>query len=96
MTEECSKNKSMFRDINADDDDPEVTEIESLCMNCEEKVRTWALIGLCNFSDNTWILSTLLTAFTIETVHLHLIMCGRHVQLGFINVALFKHDFQYT
>lgn len=37
MTTE-SQNKSMFRDINADDDDPEVTEIESICMNCEEQV----------------------------------------------------------
>lgn len=30
-------NKPLFRDINADDADPEVTEIESLCVNCEEQ-----------------------------------------------------------
>lgn len=28
--------KPLFRDIAADDDDPEITEIESLCFNCEE------------------------------------------------------------
>ena len=27
----------LFRDIAADDDDPEITEIESLCMRCEEQ-----------------------------------------------------------
>ena len=31
-------NRPLFRDINADDADPEVTEIESLCVNCEEQV----------------------------------------------------------
>ena len=30
--------KGMFRDIDADDEDPEITEIESLCMRCEEQV----------------------------------------------------------
>ncbi|GFO47006.1 Zinc finger protein zpr1 [Plakobranchus ocellatus] len=29
--------KPLFRDITADDYDPEITEIESLCMNCEEQ-----------------------------------------------------------
>lgn len=28
----------MFRDITADDDEPEITEMESLCVNCEEQV----------------------------------------------------------
>lgn len=32
--------KPLFRDINADDPDPEATEIESLCMNCHETVCT--------------------------------------------------------
>ena len=30
--------KPLFRDITADDYDPEITEIESLCMKCEEQV----------------------------------------------------------
>lgn len=30
--------KPLFRDINADDPDPEVTEVDSLCMNCQETV----------------------------------------------------------
>lgn len=29
----------LFRDLNADDADPETTEIESCCMNCYENVR---------------------------------------------------------
>ena len=28
----------LFRDIAADDDDPEITEMESLCVNCEAQV----------------------------------------------------------
>ena len=38
MTEPDSKTISLFRDINADDEDPEVTELESLCLNCHEHV----------------------------------------------------------
>ncbi|XP_060556173.1 zinc finger protein ZPR1-like [Ruditapes philippinarum] len=34
------KDKNIFRDINADDDDPEVTQIESLCLNCQEQGMT--------------------------------------------------------
>lgn len=35
------ENKPLFRNLNAEEDpDPETTEIESLCMNCEENVRT--------------------------------------------------------
>lgn len=30
--------KSLFRDINADDETPEVMEIESLCFKCEKNV----------------------------------------------------------
>jgi zinc finger protein len=32
------KSKAIFREIDADDPDPESTEIESLCMNCGENV----------------------------------------------------------
>lgn len=38
MDSDCKQKTSLFRDINADDEDPEVTEIESVCMNCEEQV----------------------------------------------------------
>lgn len=31
--------KPIFRELNADDPEPETTEIESLCMNCGENVR---------------------------------------------------------
>lgn len=30
--------QEIFRDLDADDPEPETTEIESLCMNCYEKV----------------------------------------------------------
>ncbi|PVD27486.1 hypothetical protein C0Q70_12647 [Pomacea canaliculata] len=36
---EASK-KPLFRDITADEDEPEITEIESLCVNCEEQGMT--------------------------------------------------------
>lgn len=36
ITEE--KTKPIFRDLTADDPEPETTEIESLCMNCEKNV----------------------------------------------------------
>jgi len=31
-------NKLLFPDIDAEDDDPEVMEVECYCMNCEEQV----------------------------------------------------------
>ena len=37
--EESVKTQPLFRDIAADDDDPEITEIESFCVNCEDQVR---------------------------------------------------------
>lgn len=45
MAEEKTKadskeSQSLFRDINAEDDDPEVMQIESLCVQCEEKGMT--------------------------------------------------------
>lgn len=32
------KEKPLFKDLHADDDEPEATEIESLCVACEETV----------------------------------------------------------
>lgn len=34
----AEKTKPIFRDLTADDPEPETTEIESLCMNCEKNV----------------------------------------------------------
>lgn len=39
--------KPLFRNLNADDSDPEATEIESLCLNCEENVSMQSY--LCSF-----------------------------------------------
>lgn len=36
--EEMAQHTPIFRDLNADDADPETTEIESCCMNCYENV----------------------------------------------------------
>ena len=33
--------KSLFRDLTADDPNPETTQIESLCMNCYENVNKY-------------------------------------------------------
>lgn len=33
-----AKAKPIFRDLSAEDPEPETTEIESLCMNCEKNV----------------------------------------------------------
>ena len=49
MAAECDKKKSLFRDINAEDEDPEVTEIESVCMNCEENVSTLYYFRMIHF-----------------------------------------------
>ena len=38
VTSSDTMDKPLFRDIQADDDDPEITEIESLCMRCESQV----------------------------------------------------------
>jgi hypothetical protein len=38
-TEDPGTIKPLYRNINADDEDPEVMEIESYCVNCEENVR---------------------------------------------------------
>ena len=35
---DSGKNKPLFRDIDAEDDDPEIMQIESLCVKCESQV----------------------------------------------------------
>jgi hypothetical protein len=39
-------NKPVFRDLQADDADPEITEISSLCFNCGEDVN-FGIIDVC-------------------------------------------------
>lgn len=38
MSDESEKPKPLFKSLNADDPEPETTEIESLCLNCGENV----------------------------------------------------------
>lgn len=45
-TEDSSTVKSLYRDINADDEDPEIMEIESYCVNCEQNVSMYILLFL--------------------------------------------------
>ncbi|KAJ3602715.1 hypothetical protein NHX12_030464 [Muraenolepis orangiensis] len=50
ISEECVRGgTSLFRDINADDDDSQPTEIESLCMNCHENGNTRLLLSMIPF-----------------------------------------------
>jgi len=49
--------KPLFRDINADDDDTEITEMESLCMQCEENGRTRMLLTKIPFFKEIIIMS---------------------------------------
>lgn len=43
MSEEHQKPKPLFKNLNADDPEPETTEIESLCLNCGENVSFYLL-----------------------------------------------------
>lgn len=38
----CTTQPPIFRELNADDPDPETTVIESCCMNCFENVISYA------------------------------------------------------
>lgn len=44
------KTKPIFRNLTADDPEPETTEIESLCMNCEQNV--WYYYEYTKYSNN--------------------------------------------
>ena len=56
-TEPVTENKPIYRDINADDDDPEITEIESLCMSCEEQGTTRLFLTKIPFYKEIIIMS---------------------------------------
>ncbi|KAE8751461.1 hypothetical protein FOCC_FOCC001708 [Frankliniella occidentalis] len=52
-----SVKKPLFRDINADDPDPETTEIESLCLNCGENGITRLLLTKIPFYKEVVLMS---------------------------------------
>ncbi|XP_066993713.2 zinc finger protein ZPR1 [Anabrus simplex] len=51
------KKQPLFRDLNADDPDPETTEIESLCMNCGENGLTRLLLTKIPFYKEIILMS---------------------------------------
>lgn len=46
MSQSGDSAKPVFRELDADDPEPETTEIESLCMNCGENVSSSNLITI--------------------------------------------------
>lgn len=52
-----SENKPIFRELNADDAEPEVTEIESLCMKCYESGTTKLLLTKIPYYKEVVIMS---------------------------------------
>ncbi|KAK3912499.1 Zinc finger protein ZPR1 [Frankliniella fusca] len=65
--------KPLFRDINADDPDPEATEIESLCLNCGKNGITRLLLTKIPFYKEVVIMS-----FSCE----HCGFCNNEIQQG--------------
>lgn len=57
MGEESTQKQPLFRDLNADDDVPEITEIESLCLSCEEQGTTRLLLTKIPFFKDVIIMS---------------------------------------
>ena len=64
---DSSGQKPLFRNIDADDDDPEVTEIESFCVNCEKQVRLLLLnFDSALFRQNVmWLIFLLICSLLI-------------------------------
>ncbi|KAI4465911.1 zinc finger protein zpr1 [Holotrichia oblita] len=52
-----SENKPIFRELNADDAEPEITEIESLCMKCYENGTTKLLLTKIPYYKEVIIMS---------------------------------------
>ncbi|CAG9577699.1 unnamed protein product [Danaus chrysippus] len=53
----CEEQKPLFRDLTGDDPEPEVTEIESLCLNCHENGMTRLLLTRIPHYKNVVIMS---------------------------------------
>lgn len=57
----CSvEQKPMFEDLNVEEADPEVTEIESLCMNCYSNVRKHCTLEIYSQFSLVHLLVTIL------------------------------------
>lgn len=56
-TKTAAKEEPLFRNISADDPDPEVTEIESACMNCFQTGRTRLLLTKIPFFKEVVLMS---------------------------------------
>merc|ERR1712212_586591 len=56
-TETVESKKPLFRDLDADDEIPEITEVESLCLNCEEQGTTRLLLTKIPFFRDVIIMS---------------------------------------
>jgi len=56
-TETVESKKPLFRDLDADDEIPEITEVESLCLNCEEQGTTRILLTKIPFFRDVIIMS---------------------------------------
>ncbi|XP_048773274.1 zinc finger protein ZPR1-like [Ostrea edulis] len=65
-TEDSSTVKSLYRDINADDEDPEIMEIESYCVNCEQNGMTRLFLTRIPFFKDV-----LVSSFTCDNCGLH-------------------------
>ena len=54
IEEEMKNDGPLFKNLQADDPEPEATEIESLCVECEETV--WAIICIINLLQELTII----------------------------------------
>ncbi|KAJ6640698.1 Zinc finger protein [Pseudolycoriella hygida] len=57
LSKEMAEHTPLFRDLNADDAEPETTEIESCCMNCYENGKTRLLLTKIPFYKEVVLMS---------------------------------------
>lgn len=65
-SENTNVSKPLYRDINADDDDPEVMELESYCVNCEQNGKTRLFLTKIPFFKEVVV-----SSFTCDNCGLH-------------------------
>lgn len=65
-SENTNAPKPLYRDINADDDDPEVMEIDSYCVNCEQNGKTRLFLTKIPFFKEVVV-----SSFTCDNCGLH-------------------------
>lgn len=61
--------ETMFKDLNADDDDQAPMEIESYCMNCHENVSIFVQISLDYFCILGYNKTNVYTYSVLQTSH---------------------------